>query len=62
MEPGDMVKITSVDPASKGILIEKWGVNAPDWWVVLDSRGEIITWPQSQLQLDETFIQEENNG
>ena len=62
MEPGDMVKIVSVDPDLRGILIERVAADNPNWWVVLNSRGEVITWPQSELLTEETFVQEENNG
>ena len=62
MEPGDMVKIVSVDPDLRGILIERVAADNPNWWVVLNSRGEVITWPQSELLTEESFVQEENNG
>jgi len=57
-----MVKIVSVDPDLRGILIERVAADNPNWWVVLNSRGEVITWPQSELLTEETFVQEENNG
>ena len=62
MKPGDLVKIVSVDPDLRGILIERVAADNPNWWVVLNSRGEVITWPQSELLTEETFVQEENNG
>ena len=62
MKPGDLVKIVSVDPDLRGILIKRVAADNPNWWVVLNSRGEVITWPQSELLTEETFVQEENNG
>ena len=62
MKPGDLVKIVSVDPDLRGILIERVAADNPNWWVVLNSRGEVITWPQSELLTEETFVLEENNG
>lgn len=54
MKPGDMVEIQgafkSDDNDKIGVLVEKWGTENPDWWVILIG-GEIIHWPECQLVL-----------
>jgi len=59
MKPGDMVRLEKSmstesmrGGAPTGIIVEKWGVDNPDWWVVLVA-GEMIQWPAGQLSLVE---------
>ena len=51
MKPCDLVEfIGSFGGTSKGVLVERWGVDNPGWWVILIDE-EIVQWPESQLKL-----------
>ena len=51
MKSGDMVNIVGAFASDTvGILIQKWGVDNPDWWEIMVGE-EIIHWPECQLKL-----------
>ena len=49
MKPGDLVKIIGSHAQIVGTIIEPWA--ADGWWTVLTQRGQVINWPESQMEL-----------
>ena len=55
MKAGDLVKIIGSHSSTAdafgffGTIVEPWA--ADGWWTVLTQRGQIINWPESQMEL-----------
>ena len=49
MKTGDLVKIVGSHAQIVGTIVEPWKVD--EWWVVVTQRGQIINWPESQMEL-----------
>ena len=50
MKIGDFVNLTgSHSGYLAGTIIGRWDID--DWWVVFTNAGEIINWPESQMEL-----------
>ena len=49
MKAGDLVKIVGSHAQIVGTIVEPWKVD--EWWVVVTQRGQIINWPESQMEL-----------
>ncbi len=59
MKQGDLVKVcrSFEDEALEqmhwgliGTIVEPWE-HQPDWWIILINNGELIHWPESQLEV-----------
>ena len=56
MKVGDLAKIigTMSDADTIGTVIEPWeninGYDGHDWWTVIIGTGELISWPESQME------------
>ncbi len=49
MKPGDLVKIVGSHATITGVILESWKIE--DWWMLLTQRGDVIHWPESQMEL-----------
>lgn len=49
MKPGDLIYIVGSHRRIMGTIISPWKTNG--WWNVLTIRGDMIHWPEFQLEL-----------
>lgn len=49
MKVGDLVHIVGSHAKIVGTIIGPWKVD--EWWEVLTQRGEVIHWPDSQMEI-----------
>ena len=49
MKVGDLIKIIGSHAEIVGTILEPWKVD--EWWVILTQRGQVIHWPESQMEL-----------
>ncbi len=49
MKVGDLVKIVGSHSSLIATIIKPWKVD--DWWEVMTHRGQVIHWPESQMEL-----------
>lgn len=50
MKIGDLVKITSIRRSVTGIVVRPEGEDISGWVMIMDSLGNIIWWPPSEMQ------------
>jgi len=49
MKIGDMVRFKDLEKRT-GVLLE-YGAFSDGWWSILDSDGQMVVWPESQLEV-----------
>jgi len=49
MKIGDMVRFKDFEKTT-GVLLE-YGTFSDGWWSILSSEGEVLVWPESQLEV-----------
>ena len=54
MKAGDLVLVIGSHEglevtAITGVLIKEWKIK--DWWEVMTSKGQIINWPEAQMEV-----------
>lgn len=49
MKVGDLVKIIGSHVELVGTIIGSWKID--EWWEVLIRDGDVIHWPESQMQI-----------
>ena len=50
MKIGDLVKITSIRRSVTGIVVKSEREDFSGWVMIMDSLGNIIWWPPSEMQ------------
>jgi len=52
MKVGDLVKVVGSHATITGVILESWKpASSPGWWMLLTQRGDVIHWPESQMEL-----------
>lgn len=51
MKVGDLIKVVGSHAQITGVILEPWKLE--DWWIILTQRGDVIHWPESQMEIVE---------
>ena len=49
MKAGDLIRVIGSHAQIVGTIIKPWKVE--EGWVILTQRGELIHWPESQMEI-----------
>ena len=49
MKVSDLIKVVGSHAQITGVILEPWKLEG--WWVILTQRGDVIHWPESQMEI-----------
>ena len=51
MKVGDIIRVCGSHAQIVGTIIDVWRIE--DWWIIMTEHGQLIHWPESQMELVE---------